>query len=442
MLFGSRNILSPKILCTALAGCGLLWGSLAHAENWPQWRGAHHNGISSEKNIPSEWDTKGQNVLWKLEMPGPGGATPVVWEDHVFVTSAAGEELLLLAIKTDGKLKWQKKIGVGNKVARSDEGNFASPSPVTDGKHVWAFVGSGDFVCYDFDGNEKWHLDLQKLYGKFNIQFGMSSTPILDGDNLYLQLIHGDGDAKTKEALVVALEKATGKQVWRQDRPSEAYAENEHSYASPTLYDDGQTKYLITHGADYVVAHDLKDGHEIWRSAGLNPKEKYNTTLRLVTSPVAVPGLIIVPSAKNGPVLAIDPNSKGDVTESKTARLWTRKDNTPDVSSPLVVDGIVYLCREQGIMLTLDAKTGEQIYSERIHNHRHRSSPVYADGKVYCIARDGVVSILKAGRKFEVIKEIKMDEDISASPAISNGRIYIRSFQNLWCIGSNQVAGK
>ena len=437
MLFGSRNM-----LCGGIAGLVVLCCGLVQAENWPQWRGAHHNGISHEKNIAADWDIKGHNVLWKIEMPGPGGATPIVWDDHVFVTSAAGEELLLLAIKTAGKLKWQKKIGVGNKVARSDEGNFASPSPATDGKHVWAFVGSGDLVCYDFDGNEKWHLNLQEVYGKFNIQFGMSSTPILDGDKLYLQLIHGDGNAKTREAVVVALDKATGKQVWRQERPSEAYAENEHSYASPTLYDDGKTKYLITHGADYAIAHDLKDGSEIWRSAGINSKEKYNPALRLVTSPVTAPGLVIVPSAKNGPVLAIDPNSKGDITDSKTARLWTRKENTPDVSSPLIVDGIVYLCRESGIMLTLDAKTGEEIYMERMHNHRHRASPVYADGKIYCIARDGVVSIIKAGRKFELIKEIKMDEDISASPAISNGRIYIRSFQMLWCIGANQVAGK
>lgn len=437
MLFGFR-----KILGCGIVGLGLLWSSLASADNWPQWRGAHHNGICTEKNIPSVWDTKGKNVLWKLEMPGPGGATPVVWGNHVFVTSAENEDLLLLAITTDGKLKWKKKIGVGNKVARSDEGNFASPSPSTDGKHVWAFVGSGDMVCYDYDGNEKWHIDLQERYGKFSIQFGMSSTPILDGDRLYLQLIHGEGDAKTREAVVAAIDKNTGKGIWKQDRPSEAFAENEHSYASPTLYDDGKLKFLITHGADYVIAHSLDDGHELWRSGGLNPKDKYNSTLRLVSSPVAAPGIIVVPSAKNGPVLAIDPKSSGDVTNSTAARLWTRSENTPDVSSPLIHDGIVYLCRESGIMLTLDAKTGEQIYMERIHNHRHRASPVYADGKIYCIARDGVVTVLKAGRKFEVVSEIKMDEDISASIAISNGKIYIRSFQNLWCIGPTQVAGK
>lgn len=448
-----RSVLRCFLVC-GLVGLGWLSNSVALAENWPQWRGAHHSGISSEKNIPTAWDSKGKNVVWKIEMPGPGGATPIVWNDQVFVTSAEDADLLLMSIGKDGKLLWKQKIGEGNKVARSDEGNFASPSPVTDGKHVWAFVGSGDMVCYDFQGQEKWHINLQERYGvlkdkekpelgkTFAIQFGMSSTPILDGNRLYLQLIHGEGDAKTREAIVIALDKATGNQVWKVDRPSEAFAENEHSYASPTLYDDGKLKFLITHGADYVIGHSLDDGHELWRSGGLNPKEKYNPTLRLVSSPVAAPGIIVVPSAKNGPVLAIDPKSTGNVTDSKTARLWTRSENTPDVSSPLIVDGIVYLCRESGIMLTLDAKTGEQIYMERIHNHRHRASPVYVDGKIYCIARDGVVTILKAGRKFELINEIKMDEDISASPAISNGKIYIRSFQNLWCIGATEVAGK
>lgn len=437
MLRGLRNVLT-----CAVVGCCLITPLVARAENWPQWRGAHHDGISHEKNITSEWDIKGKNVRWKVEMPGPGGASPIVWDNQVFVTSAADADLVLMSLDKEGHQLWKKKIGTGNKVARSDEGNFASPSPSTDGQHVWAFVGSGDLVCYDFAGNEKWHINLQDRYGKFNIQFGMSSTPILDSGRLYLQLIHGEGNPKTREAVVVALDAATGKEIWKQDRPSEASDENEHSYASPTFYDDGKLKCLITHGADYVIAHSLDDGHELWRSGGINPPEKYNRFLRLVASPAIGPGIVVVPSAKNGPVLAIDPYATGDVTNSKTARLWTRAENTPDVSSPLIVDGIVYLCRESGIMLTLDAKTGQQIYMERIHNHRHRASPVYADGKIYCTARDGVVTVLKAGRQFELLNEIKMDEDISASPAVSNGRIYIRSFQNLWCIGSTQVAEK
>ncbi len=205
--------------------------------------------------------------------------------------------------------------------------------------------------------------------------FGMTSTPVLDGNRLYLQLLHSGG------AQVVSLDKATGEEVWKQNRPSDARAECEHSYSSPVLYRDGQLELLLTHGCDYIVAHRLTDGSEVWRCGGLNPKGKYNPTLRFVASPLAVPGLIVVPSAKNGPVLALDPASKGDISDSKEGHFWTREHNTPDVPSPLVVDGLLYLCREDGTLICLDAKTGEEFYTKRTHADRHRASPVYADGK-------------------------------------------------------------
>lgn len=418
----------------------------ASADNWPQWRGAKHDGISTEKNLPTKW-TKTEGVAWRLPLPGPGGATPVVWGDRIFLTSLGSEAdgeadaILTLCVSTDGKILWKKKLGSGSRPARGDEGNFASPSPSTDGKHVWAFCGSGDLACYDFDGKEVWHFNVQDRYGRFSIQFGMSSTPVLDGDRLYLQLIHGEGKAETREAVVVALDKATGKEIWKQPRPSEAYAENEHSYASPTLYRDGKLEFLLTHGADYIVAHRLTDGGEIWRSAGLNAPlgdKKYNPTLRLVASPLAVPGMIVVPSAKNGPVLALRPDGKGDITNDSSARLWTRAQNTPDVPSPLVVDGLVYLCRENGVLLCLDAKSGDEIYQEPTDpkRGRHRSSPVFSDGKVYLIARDsGTINVVKAGREFDLLASNVLDEPIAASLVVSNGRIYIRSFAALYAIG-------
>ena len=416
----------------------MLFSVGAYADNWPQWRGAEHNGISHDKNLPATWSDK-ENVVWKIPLPGPAGATPVVWKDHIFLTSAVEKDIVLSAYSTEGKEQWTRKIGSGNQIARGDEGNYASPSPCTDGKHVWTFSGTGDLACHDFDGQEIWHRDIQKDYGKFEIQFGMSSTPLLDGDRLFLQLIHGEGDPKTREAIIVCVDKKTGKQLWKQDRPSEAFAENEHSYASPTLYRDGKQAFLLSHGADYIVAHSLEDGHELWRCAGLNPKEKYNPTLRLVASPVAVPGLIIAPSAKNGPVLALLPTGQGNITESQSTRLWTRPDNTPDVPSPLVVDGIVYLCRENGVLMALDRETGKEIYpQQRCFSDRYRASPVYADGKIYLTSRKGVVTVVKAGKEFEILGENKFEEDISASPAISNGRIYFRTFEHLWAIGLKQ----
>jgi outer membrane protein assembly factor BamB len=406
----------------------LVINAAAHGENWPQWRGAKLDGISHEKNLPLNW-SKTENVVWRLELPGPAGATPVVWDDRIFLTSAEGDSLVLMAISTDGKPLWKQALAEHNKTVRGDEGNSASPSPATDGKHVWAMMGTGDIGCYTVDGKEVWKFDLQDRYGKFDIQFGMTSTPVLDGDRLYLQLLHSGG------ALVVALDKATGEEVWKHTRPSDATAECEHSYASPVLYRDDKTELLLTHGCDYIVAHRLADGEEVWRCGGLNLKSNYNPTLRFVASPLAVPGMVIVPSAKNGPVLALDPHSQGDITDKSEGHLWTRDHNTPDVPSPLIVDGLVYLCREDGTLICLDAKTGKEHYTKRTHADRHRASPVYGDGKIYLTARDGTITVVKPGPEFEILATNDMTESTSSSPVISNGRIYIRTFDALYAIG-------
>ncbi len=409
-----------------------LWGCLvpsAQAENWPAWRGPRSDGTSLEENVPVSWSAT-ENVAWKAPLPGPAGATPVVWGDRVFLTSATDEEsLLVLCIDTAGKEQWRHVLGTGNRNVRGDEGNSASPSPCTDGQHVWAMLGTGDMACYDFAGKVVWQVSLPDRFGDFDIAFGMTSTPVLAGDRLYLQLIHSGG------ALVAALDKLTGETVWSTPRPSDAYAECEHSYASPFLYQDASTSFLLTHGADYVMAHRLEDGEEIWRCGGMNPRGNYNPTLRFVASPVAVPGLIVVPSAKNGPVLALKPNASGDVTDDVSAHQWIREQNTPDVPSPLVYDGLVYLCRENGDLICLDAKTGSEQYYERTHRQRHRASPIVADGNIYLAARDGTITVVRAGREFEIVAQNEMGEDVSASLVVSGGRIYVRTYEHLYCIG-------
>ncbi|MFN9721478.1 MAG: PQQ-binding-like beta-propeller repeat protein [Planctomycetota bacterium] len=423
-----------SLLFAAAVSCSLESG---RAENWPNWRGPHGNGISSEKNIPGEWGPE-KNVAWKVALPGPAGATPVVWGEQIFLTSVneAGE-LLLMAFDTAGKQQWKQIVATGNQTARGDEGNSASPSPVTDGKHVWTFMGEGTMGCYTVAGKEVWKFNLQDRYGKFSIQFGMSSTPVLDSGVLYLQLIHGEGDPKTREAVVVALDGLTGKEVWKVDRPSDAEAENEHSYASATMYDDGKTKMLLSHGADFIVAHNLKDGHEIWRCGGLNRRDDtvlpYDPTLRFVASPVSAPGIIVVPTAKQHPILALRPDGKGDITSDAKQHLWTWK-RTPDVPTPVIVDDLVYLCMENGNLTVLEAMSGKEVYSEATHRQRHRASPVYADGKLYLTARDGRITVVQAGREFKVLSVNELGEDQSASPAISNGTIYLRTFRHIWAI--------
>jgi outer membrane protein assembly factor BamB len=296
-------------------------------------------------------------------------------------------------------------------------------------------MGTGELACYDFNGVEAWKCNLQERYGKFRIAFGMSSTPVLDGDRLYLQLLHGDGDPDTHEGIVIALEKGTGKEVWKQTRVSDGTGECESSYASPMLYDDGKTKLLLTHGDDYVVAHRLDDGKEIWRCGGLNPKgDRYNATLRFVSSPTVAEGMIVVPSAKHGPVVALRPDGKGDVTKS-SSELWRRPRDTPDVPSPLIHDGLVYLCGENGDLICMDAKSGKEIYHKQTRRVRHRASPVYADGKIFLTSRDGEVTVIQVGRQFKILAKNELGEQMSASPAIANGRMYLRTFENLWAVG-------
>jgi outer membrane protein assembly factor BamB len=426
-----RSVVRRLVVCALVVGIV----PTVQAENWPQWRGPRLDGVSLEKNLPAEFGPN-KNVAWRTPLPGQAGATPVVWDNRIFVSSVDGAELVLLAFETsNGKQLWRQVVGKGNRTARGDEGNSASPSPSTDGKHVWVFFGSGDLACYDVAGSEVWKQNVQDEYGRFQIQFGMSSTPVLHNGRLYMQLIHSGG------AQVLAIDGATGKNIWKVNRPSDARAECEHSYASPTLYRDDKQEFLISHGADYVIAHDLKDGSEIWRAGGLNIG-RYDPTLRFVASPVAVPGLIVVPSAKGKPLIAIKPMGKGDITGQQEHIPWVCP-RTPDVPSPLVVDGLVYLCLENGNLIVLDAESGERYYGDvRTHVGRHRASPLYADGKVYLTARDGTITVIKPGKKFEVLATNQMGEDMSSSPIVSNGTMYLRTFDALYAVRSTEQAAR
>jgi len=397
----------------------------APAENWPQWRGPRGDGTSPERGLPLEWGRE-KNVSWRLDLPGPAGSTPIVWNDRIFLTSVDQKDLVLLAVSKEGKELWRRTLGTGNRMVRGDEGNSASPSPSTDGRYVWSFIGTGDLACHDFEGKEIWMVNLQERHGKYRVQFGMASTPVLSGDTLYLQYIH------TGSPYLLALDKMTGQDRWKRPRPSDARAECEHSYASPILYRDPERTLLLVHGADYLTAHKLEDGSEVWRCGDLNPEKEYNETLRFIASPVCQPGLVVVPSAKNGPVLGLKPDGSGDVTRS--ARLWTREHNTPDVPTPALYEGLVYLLRENGVLICLEASTGKELYQERTHEQRHRASPVVADGKVYCAAADGAVTVVKAGREFKVLAKNTLDEHLSSTPVVSGGVLYLRTYQALYAV--------
>ncbi len=416
--------------------------STAKADNWPQWRGPKNDGVSTEKNIATEWSPE-KNVEWRCELPGQAGATPVVWNDRIFLTSSEGDDLVLIAVSAkDGSKLWKQKVGSGNQDARAGEGNSASPSPCTDGKHVWCFFGTGMLACFTVDGEPVWRVDVNERFGKLDIQFGMTSTPVLEGDGLYLQLIHGPMkfDDNTRIGKVVKLEKTTGKTVWEIDRVTNAGFECKHSYASPFIYRDEKQQFLVVHGADCITGHSLSDGKEMWRfgelngPTELNPKQN-DPTFRFVASPAMIPGTIIVPTAKEGPLVVLKVNEalQGESSKKPEVVSWSIP-RTPDVSIPLIVDGLVYILHKDGKLQCMDLKTGEEIYFNRTYTGQHRSSPTYADGHIYFSSNDGHCTVVKAGRDFQIVSTNTMNEPITASPVVSNGVLYVRSYQALYAI--------
>ncbi|MBY0521924.1 MAG: PQQ-binding-like beta-propeller repeat protein [Gemmataceae bacterium] len=410
----------------------------ALAENWPQWRGPSGNSISSETKLPTEFGPS-KNLAWKVALPGMGGSTPIIWDQRLFLTAQDGDDLVVLCFDLTGKQLWKTKVGGGKKNFRKDEGNQASPSPCTDGKHVFAFFGTGDFACCDFEGRVVWNFNAQDRYGKFDILHGMHVTPLLDGDRLYLSLLHA------ASAWVVALDKATGKDVWKVARPTDGNFEGTHSYASPTMYRKGDTAYVVVHGADYTTAHNLKDGSEFWRLGDLNSKTKYDSTFRMVASPTVTSDLILIPTCKSGPFVALKPDGKGVIKAGSPFEQWRIPggggdvpNRTPDVPCPLIHDGLVYLVREYardtGALFCVDLKTGKEVYHQKLPPVRYRATPVLADGKIYLVARDGVVTVIQPGREFKILATNKMGDEIAASPAISQGRIYLRGYQALYAL--------
>ena len=404
-----------------------LLAPLSQADNWPHWRGANHDGVSAEKGLPVEWSEE-KNIVWKLTLPGGSSATPAVWGDKIFLMAQDEKQISLLCVSKAGKLLWKTKV-VDSRGKAKGEKSFASPSPSTDGKRVFTMTGMGEVVAIDFDGQEVWRFNAQERYGKFRYGFGYHTTPLLYSGRLYLQLIHSGG------AWVVAIDTMNGKEIWKIERPSDGVAECEHSYTSPCLWRDGKQARLITHGNDYAIAHRLIDGKEIWRVGGLNPKDQYNRTLRFVSSPVATAGLIVVPSAKGRGVVGVRPDATGLIMSGAKGEQWRLTRGTPDVVSPLIFGEEVYLNRENGSIICLDAATGEQHYSERAHAQTYRASPVAANGKIYVTARDGTVSVIKAGPKFEVLHKNKIADQLTASPALADGRIYLRGFKALYAVG-------
>jgi outer membrane protein assembly factor BamB len=404
----------------------LLLPLVGYAENWPQWRGPSLNGVSGEQNLPARWSTS-ENVAWKLEMPSKTGATPIIWGNRIFLNVADGGNLYLWCVdKAKGEPLWKKPIAGGN--YQINKQNMSSPSPVTDGAAVYAMTGVGVLKAFDFAGNELWVRDIQQDYGKFGLNWGYASSPLLYGDSLYVEVLHG---MKTKDpSYLLRIDTKSGKTVWRVERHTDAIRESPDSYTTPALLKYGDRVEIVISGADCVTGHDPATGKELWRATGLNPD--HHSDYRTIASTVVFGDLFFVPTRVR-PLLAFRAGGRGDISESH--RLWSFN-NGPDVPTPVTDGKYFYTVNDRGIMWCLDARTGQEIWgSQRLKPAVYSSSPVLADGKLYVSNEDGLTTVVKAGAKFEVLAENDLAGYTLSSPAISDGHIFLRTAQFLYAIG-------
>ncbi len=428
----------------ALATFALATPTALHAENWGHWRGPLFNGATAETNLPVSWSAS-ENVAWVAELPGFSGATPIVWGDRIFISSPDAEKnLLLLCLdRKEGKVLWQKTVAVGDR--KKGENNMASPSPVTDGKKVFVIFATGDLAAYDFSGNQLWSRNVGKEYGRFANMWLYGSSPLLFGGKLYVQVLernppppdytHAIDGKPERESYLLCIDPATGSNIWRHVRPTQARDESQEAYSSPIpkVEADGRAEILIV-GGDCTTANDAKSGEELWRCGGLNSRN--DPYWRVVPSPVVAEGMIVSCAPKREPVFGIRDGGKGLVTETNI--VWTFKEFTSDTATPLFYEGKLFVLDGDKQMLTcLDPKSGEKKWQGSLGVREiFRSSPTGADGKIYCLSEKGTAVVLDAGEEFKILATNKMEEGPARAAIVaSGGQLLIRVGVHLYCVG-------
>jgi outer membrane protein assembly factor BamB len=438
------RIVLPSLVLSVLASVGT-WARAEGGANWPQWRGPAFNGSSPAANLPDALD-KNKNLAWSTPMPGPGSGTPIVWQNRVFVSSLDNQSKKLVALcidRADGKVLWRKEVGLG--FTANDRNNMASPSPVTDGKTVWFYYGTGDLAAFDFEGKQLWARNIEKDYGKFNVQWIYGSSPLLYESRLYIQVLHrdvppfgprgGGGGGKSAESYLLALNPQTGEELWRVVRPNEAVAESKESYATPIPFDGSPRKEVVLIGGDAVTGHDAATGKELWRVGGWNPEKIGHW--RIVPSVVTGDGLAFACAPKKGPVIAIKAGGEGDVTNTHVA--WNTRDFTSDVCVPLYYKNNLYVLDGDGRKLhCVEPKTGKVKWSGSLGgNAVFRASPTGADNKIYCMNERAQVWVLSAD-EFKVFHQTDLNNPgVNAASrstiAVSDGNAFVRTGDMLYC---------
>ncbi|MEK6299572.1 MAG: PQQ-binding-like beta-propeller repeat protein [Acidobacteriota bacterium] len=419
--------------------------SMFAADNdWPQWRGLNNDGMA-RGDAPLEWsDTK--NIAWRVAIPGRGNSSPVVWGDKIFLTTAVPTEggtpsatpsqprqgrgpgggasirrehkfVVLCLDRQNGKVLWERvaKVATPHEGYHHAYGSFASNSPVTDGKFLYAFFGSRGMYCYDLNGKLIWEKSFPPM--RMRLGFGEGVAAVVDGDTLYLKFDQEQG------SYMVALDKRTGREIWRVSRDEVS------SWSPPLIITHNGRKQVLVSATTRVRSYDPATGKLIWECAGLGTN--------VIPAPVIAGDVVYVMSGHRDPnLLAIKLGREGDLTGTD-AVLWTNNRGNSYTGSPVLHDNKLYFISDSGMLTCLDARTGKPYYQQQRlpKSYNFKASPVGANGKLYLATEEGDVVVVRMGEKYEVLAVNTLtDQMFVAAPAIAGGSLYLRSQDALYCI--------
>jgi outer membrane protein assembly factor BamB len=427
--------------------------SVAHAQNWPQFRGPGAAGVVEGSPAATTWNAeKSQNTRWKTKIPGLGHSSPVVWGNKIFVTTAvtSGKDETRFGLygdvapvkddpqhtwkvyaldKQTGKVLWEQTAFQGlPKVKRHPKSTHSDSTPVTDGKYLVALFGSHGLYAYNLNGKLLWKQDLGVLdAGWFydpDYQWEHGSSPVI-----YRDLVIVQADVQ-KDSFIAAYYLKNGKLAWKTPR------EEISSWGSPTVYEGKTRAELITNGSKAIRGYDPATGKELWR---LTPNSEVTTP-----TPFVAHDLIFVTSgyAPIQPIYAIRPGASGDISlkdgkDSSASIAWSKQRGGPYMPTPVVYGDLLYTCSNQGVLTAYNAKTGERVYQERLGGKggAFTASPVASDGKIYLSSEDGDVFVVKAGPKYELLATNPVGEVMMATPAVSDGLVIVRGINHLFAFG-------
>ena len=440
--------MSVRTFTSALGGVLLLaaFAAAPSAQNidasrqWGVWRGPNYNGVSTTANPPVEWgETK--NIKWKVEIPGRGSSSPIVWGNRVYVTTAVPvgvtgdaqhaprgtlnprgvHRFVVMALdRQTGKTVWERVVREQepHEAGHVDNSTWASGSPTTDGQRIYAYFESFGLYALDMDGKVLWEKDLGDK--RMRSQFGEGSTPGVYGNTIVAVWDHLNGDG----SFIVALDKRDGKELWRVPRPEI------DTWATPLILPVNGRPQAIVPARDRIRGYDLENGSVVWEGEGL--------TMNPIPSPVHADGMVIMMSGFQGNDLrAIRIAEAKGVIDGTSAVAWSLARDTPYVPSPVLVDGIVYFLKtNSGILSAYDAKTGTPHYqNQRLEGVPNVfASPVSAQGRIYFPGRDGATAVIRTGPTYQLIATNTLDDGFDASPALVDNEMFLRGTKFLYAI--------